>query len=279
MTPLYIDDIQLVKQSENILNGDFENSELGDTIIEEFSIGFGKYEITNDAISGEKSLKIIQDEAGKGGTICPDNKYNSNGTISNLSEGTYISSVWIKSPTNSEKNKKIVFKNSTSNTKYSQDLRVYGWTLNAVILNVGEGDSVNTSLTALTAETYANMEYLIDEWSLETVEYTADRILTMLKNFDMDNASQKDVIYLLQWTNFLFKNGMIPENEISKFRVNIGDVNLNGTINSADLVYMRHYLLGLNKIGDSSLVDVNGDGSSDIRDLVALKHRLIDFAY
>ena len=54
-----------------------------------------------------------------------------------------------------------------------------------------------------------------------------------------------------------------------------GDVNLDNKINSSDAVFLRKYLLG-----DSDTVvtvDVNGDGSIDIKDLVRLKKILTSY--
>ena len=52
-----------------------------------------------------------------------------------------------------------------------------------------------------------------------------------------------------------------------------GDVNMDNEVNSADLISLRKYLLGVSE--KTMFTDVNNDKYTDIRDLVRLKKILV----
>ena len=54
-----------------------------------------------------------------------------------------------------------------------------------------------------------------------------------------------------------------------------GDVNGDGTVDTADLSSLRKYLLGI-EVNENYVYDVNGDGKTDICDLVKLKKIFAD---
>lgn len=60
-----------------------------------------------------------------------------------------------------------------------------------------------------------------------------------------------------------------PENDIIK-----GDINSDGTVNTADFIVFSEYLLGMNTNADREAADISEDGKVNIADLVLLKAML-----
>ena len=107
---LYLDDIQLVRQSNYVENGDFENQELGvttsvDGFAYDSTFANNTIEITDDAISGEKALKITQNMNGEkayNGTFYADGTFASASNITDVPAKS-VSKKFVKFLTNSFK--------------------------------------------------------------------------------------------------------------------------------------------------------------------------------
>ncbi len=54
-----------------------------------------------------------------------------------------------------------------------------------------------------------------------------------------------------------------------------GDINNDGSVNAADEVLLKNYLLGKSSLIDSSVSDINGDGKVNIIDEIFLKNKLL----
>ena len=62
--------------------------------------------------------------------------------------------------------------------------------------------------------------------------------------------------------------------EIPEYQV--GDVNKDGSVNIADLVDLKRFILNMDKKIDAELADINTDGKINIFDCVQLKKILLD---
>ena len=63
----------------------------------------------------------------------------------------------------------------------------------------------------------------------------------------------------------------------SKTSFDKGDINLDGSVNAADLVLMTKYILGSEALSKekTGLADMNGDGRTDVFDLIGLRKKII----
>ncbi len=267
--PLYLDDIQLVRQENYVENGDFEDGEIGATSVNGFAydstFANNTIEITDDAIVGEKALKITQNANGEkayGGAIYAEGMYAEGGALSDIPAGEYLVSIWTKGAS------KPYFQYGLDGTTKKR-VRVGGngdaWTLNAQKITVSDTVKPYVYFSFLPDPPYIDTSLYIDDIRYETVENALARIGGLLDDFDAKTATANEIEYLRQWVNY-FKDNLGAE-KIKAFRLSVGDVTNNGAFDSGDVSSIRDYLLG-NKTGTDAAFDVNGDTYADIRDLV-----------
>lgn len=268
ITPLYLDDIQLVRQSNYVENGDFENQELGvTTSVDGFAyndaFANNTIEITDDAISGEKALKITQNANGEtsfGGVISADGILADAGLLEDVPTGEYLVSVWSKGAS------RPYFQYGPDNS-YRGRIGDNGdsWKLNTFTISVSDTVTPNIKISFLASAGYIGASLYIDDLRYETVENAIARIGGLLDDFDAKTATANEIEYLRQWVNKLESD--LDEDAVRAFRISIGDVSNNGVFDANDIISIRDYLLG-NKEGTDAAFDVNGDTAADIRDLV-----------
>ncbi len=267
ITPLYLDDIQLVRQGNYVENGDFENQELGvTTSVDGFSyndaFGNNTMEITDDSISGEKALKITQNANGEkayGGSFYAHGMFANEGEIADVPAGDYLVSLWTKG---ASKPKFIYDANGTSVDVGSKE----AWTLNIKTATISaDGPAPKIRFNFRDTPTYINASLYIDDIRYETVDDALARIGGLLDDFDAKTATANEIEYLRQWVNYLVAD--LDEDAVRAFRLSIGDITNNGVVDANDISSIRDYLLG-NKEGTDEAFDVNGDTAADIRDLV-----------
>lgn len=270
ITPLYLDDIQLVRQTNYIENGDFENQAAGvttsvDGFTYDSTLANNTIEITNDSISGEKALKITQNANGDdsyGGVLSADGILANAGVLEDMPAGNYLVSVWSKGAS-----KPYFQYGPTTATDHRGRIGDNGdsWKLNTFTIDISDTVTPNIKISFLDSPSYIGASLYLDDLRYETVDDAKARIIAMLDAFDAKTATASEIEYLRQWVNY-FKADLDTE-KIKAFRLSIGDVTNNGVFDSGDTIRIRDYLLG-NITGIDADYDVNGDTAADIRDLV-----------
>ena len=267
ITPLYIDDIQLVKQvpvvrgDNYIVNGDFEEGQ--NEFKFDSNLSQNQVEFVEDSISGEKALKITQnaktETAGYGGTLASDGTFATDGALADVATGEYIVSIWAKGDGSAYcyvdpvKDNRFQIKNPGDN-----------WKMYVKKITITDTNPANAKISFV-ADGQVGKTLYFDDWRYETVENAIARIGGLLDDFDAKTATANEIEYLRQWVNKLESD--LDEDAVRAFRISIGDVSKNGVFDADDIISIRDYLLG-NKEGTDAAFDVNSDTAADIRDLV-----------
>ncbi len=270
ITPLYLDDIQLVRQTNYIENGNFENQEVGiTTSVDGFTydntLANNTIEITNDSISGEKALKITQNANGEtsyGGVLSADGILANAGVLEDMPAGDYLVSVWSKGAS-----KPYFQYGPTTGADHRGRIGDNGdtWKLNTFTISISDTVTPNIKISFLAAANYIGASLYLDDLRYETVDDAKARIIAILDAFNIKTATANEIEYLRQWVNY-YKDDLDTE-KIKAFRLSIGDVTNNGTFDSGDISRIRDYLIG-NITGVDAGYDINGDTVANIRDLV-----------
>ena len=284
-SPLYLDDIQLVKQDNYILNGNFECADSTASSIDGVygfigeSFAGNTVEITNDAFSGNNALKVTFNDDGSGnstgGMLYPSGMTGAGGdaqaSYENLPSGDYIISLWTKG----DRGKYYFYKDTVKNNRVQLQVNS-NWTLDVLNVAVSESAPIATQMNFIQSDSNIGKYIIIDDYRIETVANALFRVEMLINTLSKQTNRIEEIRqWLGKFGTLIGKVNGIDETTVSdlygKFYNAMCDISNDGKLDSSDISLTKSHLLSTESATYNIVYDTNYDKTVDIRDLVFIK--------